>query len=245
MTPKVHMVLQGKGGVGKSAISAILAQYKPAKGAPALCIDTDPINATFEGFKRLDVKRLPILDKRNEIDPRSFDVLIDWIGSSETDAVIDNGASAFVALASYLISNEAWIVLAEMGRELVIHTVITGGQQLLDTVSGFVQLVQQFPEEGCRFVVWLNPHFGSIEQDGKTFEQMKAYINNKHRISAMVQLPAFRPETHGRDLAEMLKARLTFEEAIASPAFSVMARQRLKIVQRQLFEQLDLVAAIL
>lgn len=29
---KIHMVLQGKGGVGKSMIAAVLAQYKAGKG---------------------------------------------------------------------------------------------------------------------------------------------------------------------------------------------------------------------
>lgn len=31
---KIHMVLQGKGGVGKSMIAAMLAQYKAGKGNP-------------------------------------------------------------------------------------------------------------------------------------------------------------------------------------------------------------------
>lgn len=48
---KIHMVLQGKGGVGKSFIASTLAQHKLAKGKKLLCIDTDPVNATFNGFK--------------------------------------------------------------------------------------------------------------------------------------------------------------------------------------------------
>jgi CO dehydrogenase nickel-insertion accessory protein CooC1 len=50
---KIHMVLQGKGGVGKSFIAAMLAQYKARKGQIPLCIDTDPVNATFHGYKAL------------------------------------------------------------------------------------------------------------------------------------------------------------------------------------------------
>lgn len=55
---KIHMVLQGKGGVGKSMIAATIAQYKAGKGQKPLCIDTDPVNATFEGYKALNVRRL-------------------------------------------------------------------------------------------------------------------------------------------------------------------------------------------
>ena len=69
---KIHMLLQGKGGVGKSFIAATLAQYKESKGQKPLCIDTDPVNATFHGYKALDVQRLQIMEN-DEINPRSFD----------------------------------------------------------------------------------------------------------------------------------------------------------------------------
>ena len=36
---KIHMVLQGKGGVGKSVIAALIAQYKASKGQAPLCLD--------------------------------------------------------------------------------------------------------------------------------------------------------------------------------------------------------------
>jgi len=39
----VHLVLQGKGGVGKSFVSSILAQYFRTKSAPVYCLDTDPV----------------------------------------------------------------------------------------------------------------------------------------------------------------------------------------------------------
>jgi hypothetical protein len=37
----------------------------------------------------------------------------------------------------------------------------------------------------------------------------------------------------------MLRRKLTFGEAIESPEFSIMARQRLKVMRADLFEQLD------
>ncbi len=73
---KIHMVLQGKGGVGKSMIAATLAQYKTGKGAKPLCIDTDPVNSTFEGYKALSVSRLDIMDG-DEINTRTFDALVE------------------------------------------------------------------------------------------------------------------------------------------------------------------------
>lgn len=239
---KIHMTLQGKGGVGKSFISTTTAQYKAHKGQTPLCIDTDPVNATFAGFKALNVRRLEIMEG-DEINSRHFDALVEMIVSSKDDVVIDNGASSFVPLSHYLISNQVPMLLHEMGHKLVIHTVITGGQSLLDTVSGFSQLARQFPIEAS-IVVWLNPYWGPIEHDGKSFEHMKAYKDNKDRISAIIQVPTLKEETYGQDLTEMLQERLTFDETIASPDRTIMTRQRLKIVRDQLYGQLDNVAVL-
>lgn len=239
---KIHMMLQGKGGVGKSVIAATLAQYKASKGHKPLCIDTDPVNATFAGYKALAVKRLQIMEAE-EIKARNFDALVELIAPSKDDVVIDNGASSFVQLTHYLISNHVPELLSEMGHELVVHTVITGGQALLDTVNGFAQLAGQFPEKAL-FVVWLNPYWGAVEHEGKSFEQLKAYTTHKARVSAIVQIPPLKEETYGRDFGDMLQERLTFDEALAMASLTIMARQRLKIVRTQLFGQLDNAAVL-
>ena len=239
---KIHMILQGKGGVGKSMIAATLAQYKAGKGTKPLCIDTDPVNATFEGYKALNVRRLNIMEG-DEINTRNFDALVEMIASAEGDVIIDNGASSFVPLSSYLIGNQVPALLQEMGHELVVHTVVTGGQAFKDTVIGFTHLAAQFPSE-CVFVVWLNPYWGLIEHEGKGFEKMKAYTDNKARVSAIIQIPDLKEETYGRDFSEMLQERRTFDEALADSALTIMTRQRIKIVKSQLFQQLDNAAVL-
>lgn len=234
---KIHMVLQGKGGVGKSVIAALIAQYKASNGQAPLCIDTDPVNSTFHGYKSLNVRRLQIMDG-DEINSRNFDSLVELIAPSTDDVVIDNGASSFVPLSHYLVTNQVPALLQEMGHELVVHTVITGGQALVDTLSGFAQLASQFPVE-ARFVVWLNPYWGPIEHEGKTFEQLKAYTANKARVSAIIQIPDLKKETYGQDLSDMLQDRLTFDDALALESLTIMTRQRLKIIKGQIFAQLE------
>ena len=173
-----------------------------------------------------------------EIDPRTFDTLIEWISDAKTDVVIDSGASSFVALSHYLISSQVPQVLQGLGHQLVVHTLIAGGQTLVDTVSGFAQLVRQFPES-CQFVVWLNPYWGPIARDGKQFEQMKAYTASKQRVAAIVRIPSVKAETFGLDIREMLEAHLSFDEALAHHAFSIMTRQRIKIFRDRLFAELE------
>ena len=239
---KIHMILQGKGGVGKSLIATLLAQYKINAGQQPLCIDTDPVNATFHGFEKLNVRRLHILE-HEEINPRNFDTLVELIAPATDDVIIDNGASSFVPLSHYLNSNQVPSLLQALGHELVIHTVITGSQALTDTLNGFAQLATQFTQE-TTFIVWLNPYWGAIESEGKSFEQMKAYTANKSRVSAIIHIPSLKKETYGRDLADMLQARLTFTEALANPALTIMTRQRLTIIKNQLFAQMDSAAVL-
>lgn len=233
---KIHMVLQGKGGVGKSMVASVIAQYLTTPQGLPLCIDTDPVNATFTGYEALDVKRLNIMEGK-KIDPRKFDAMIEMVAEENRDIVIDNGASTFVPLSNYLITNQVPALLHEMGHEIVVHTVITGGQALLDTISGFSQLLSQYPEE-CQFVAWLNPYWGPIEHEGKKFEQMKAYTTNKGRLTAIIEVPTLEDDARV-DFSEMLQARRTFEEVLNSKEVSIMSRQRLKIAKRDLFAQME------
>ncbi|MFZ0929231.1 MAG: conjugal transfer protein TraL [Syntrophobacteraceae bacterium] len=234
---KVHMTLQGKGGVGKSFICALLAQYKIAKGPTPLCVDTDAVNGTFHGFGALNVVKLDILEGK-EINRGKFDKLFELIVENDgNDAIVDSGASTFVPLWHYMTGNNVPELLAGMGRELVIHTVVTGGQALEETVAGFSQLAGQFPEQ-VPFVVWLNPYFGPVERERTGFEQFGEYIDLKDQVSAIVRMPQF-AELFRRDLSDMLQRRLTFDEALLMPSFTIITRQRLIMIKRNLFQLLD------
>jgi MinD-like ATPase involved in chromosome partitioning or flagellar assembly len=241
----VHLTLQGKGGVGKSVVATLLAQYLRDKGIAAKCFDADPLNQTLAGFAGLRVTKVDLMEtteKGRRINPRRFDDLVEQIAeqSGESHVIVDTGSSSFVVLVHYLVSNDVPDVLSQTGHELVVHTVVTGGQALLDTLHGVGQLVKQL--DNVRFVVWLNPFWGPIAEDGKTFEQMKTYQDIKKRIQTVVNLPAFIDELFPQDIAAMLKSRLTFKEAIESPAFSLMSRHRLKVAQRDFYSRLDTLA---
>lgn len=239
---KIHTVLQGKGGVGKSFIASVLAQYKAARGQKPLCVDTDPVNATFHGYKALEVQRLQIMEG-DEINPRNFDALVELLAPAEVDVIIDSGASSFVPLSHYLISNQVPALLKEMGHQVMVHTVVTGGQALRDTVSGFSQMAAQFPEDAV-FVVWLNPYWGPIEHEGKQFQDMKACKDHRKQVAAIVEIPLLKQETYGRDLSDMLQARRTFDESLQLASLPIMTRQRLKIVRDRLYTQCDAAAGL-
>jgi hypothetical protein len=236
---QVHVTLQGKGGVGKSFVSSLLAQYHRENGVPAVCIDTDPVNATFSGYVALAPRRLELLEG-SRVNERRFDELMEALLTEDATFVVDNGAASFIPFSSYLVENQAPEMIAGAGKELVVHTVVTGGQALYDTLTGFHALATQLPR-GTRLIVWLNEFFGAIEADGKNFEQMRAYHEHRDRVRGVVRIARQTSDTFGKDVETMLDRRLTFGEVAQSPDFSLMAKQRLAMVRRQIFQQLDAV----
>ena len=235
--PNTHLLLQGKGGVGKSVVASILAQWLSSVKRAPLCLDTDPTNRTFAAYKALHVEPLEILED-DDINPRRFDDLIERVATSASDVVVDNGASSFVALSKYLVSNDVPGLLAELEHPLIIHVLITGGQALHDTLHGFAQMARQFPEP-IEFVLWLNPFWGPVEQDGKHFEEMRVFTECKDRVRALLKIPQLKAETYGTDFSKLLSSRLTFAEALAAPERTIMERQRLKVIRDVFFKQLE------
>jgi len=104
----IHLTLQGKGGVGKSLVAAVLAQYLKSAGRDVRCIDTDPVNRTFAQYAAIGADRLQLRDEHNRIDQRSFDVLMErFLVEDGATFVVDNGASTFLPLWHYLLENNA------------------------------------------------------------------------------------------------------------------------------------------
>lgn len=234
----IHVTLQGKGGVGKSLVASVLAQYLLDKGKDVRCVDTDPVNRTFAQYGALAADRLNLRDEHNRIDQRAFDSLMERFLTEEAATfVVDNGASTFLPLWHYLLENNALEYLRQNGRRVYVHTVITGGQALLDTLNGFHELAQTTEERNI--VVWVNEYFGRVEGEGKKFSEMAAYRENSDKVCGAVVFSKRNQDTFGRDVEEMISAKLTFHEAITAGKFPIMAKQRLKVVQRDLFEQLD------
>lgn len=222
---RVDFILQGKGGVGKSLIACMIAQYLKGKYPDVKCLDTDPVNQTFSNYRDLGAEYVPIL-VGSKIDERKFDGMMEQILTGTGNFVIDNGASTFIPLTSYMAENNVVEMLEEAGYEVFFHTVVTGGQAIVDTMSGFKALAELTSSRNI--IVWLNEYFGSVEHSGKNFLEMKAYKDLEDRVRGIVVLHKRNPDTFGKDFDEMTSRKLVFSQAIADPAFSLMAKQRLK-----------------
>jgi hypothetical protein len=235
---QIHFILQGKGGVGKTLVSAIFAQHRKIGGKKLLCLDTDPVNASFAGFKSLGVRQVRIM-QGSTIDPRQFDDLMEILLNAKDDVVVDTGASTFLPLASYLEETDAISVLMDAGKQVLLHIVVTGGQSKDDTLTGLNGIAERLGGK-APIMLWVNEYFGRFEAaDGIPLEKTGVYEAHKEKIFSIVTIPERPAATFGKDISEMLTRKLTFEEAMASKEFNTMAKQRIKITRDLLFQQLD------
>ncbi len=232
----VHITLQGKGGVGKSYISSLITQYLRHKDLPVIAIDTDPVNSTLAGYKALNAKTLQLLTD-GVINERMFDKLIEGIVTEDCHFVVDNGASSFIPLSNYLTENAAIDVIGDHGKQVFIHTIVTGGQALGDTLAGFVALADHMPPE-AKLVIWQNEFFGPIEKNGVPFEKFDEYILREGRVYGMITIPKQTSTTFGQDVQQLLDRKMTFDEVNMSEQFNLMSKSRLFRIKATLFDQM-------
>ena len=232
----IHMILQGKGGVGKSLISSLICQYLN-QHSEIVAIDSDPVNQTLAGYKALQAIQLEIRDGDN-IDPRKFDKLMEIILDAPDDIqiVIDNGAATFMPLCAWMRENHIIEMWRDAGMRVFLHCVVTGGQAMNDTMDGLAALIDFFD---APIVVWLNRYFGEITQQDKQFEEFKIYQKNSNKIASIIRIPLKNPQTFGKDLEELFSRRQIFTEAIDDVNLQIMTRQRLKIFWNEVRAAMD------
>ena len=233
-TTTVHMTLQGKGGVGKSLVASLLHQYLVDSGEQVAGMDTDPVNATYSSIKDLNVGHMELLQDGKLIEGK-FDELVEWILTEDgtTQKIIDTGASAFIAFASYLVENEVFEFLIERDVAVAVHVVIAGGQSYLDTLNGLDSLAGQLLPE-AKIYVWINGGMAPVDD----VESTQVYKRHEDRISGIVTLP-HRSELWTTDMRNLLTNRGTFNAVQAAKEVPVMARRRLEIMQKEIWLELD------
>ncbi|HTP49075.1 MAG TPA: hypothetical protein VMK42_00130 [Anaeromyxobacteraceae bacterium] len=225
---KVHLIMQGKGGVGKSFVASLLAQQfmRAGQGENLRCYDTDPINKTLAGFRAIGAVRVELLEG-TRVKEKKFDELMEEVMLQDKHAVIDNGASCFLPLTEYLRITNAIDHISKAGKKVIMHTVVTGGVAQLDTLAGLDRLATDLSPL-ADLVVWVNEYFGPVvTPDGRPFEEMPIFHQHKQRIAAVVRLAAPESEMCAEDLRELNSRKLTFEEAKTASGFGFWSRVRL------------------
>jgi hypothetical protein len=210
------------------------------RGEPYYCIDADATTATLTRFSALNAMRIELMEG-SILNARRFDEMLELILTADAHCIVDTGTSSFVAVSHYMLENDVHEQIRQAGKEVAVHCIIVGGATLPETLNDLDALARQLPPE-AGIIVWLNEHFGVIRGEaGQTFYDMEVYKTHKSRIAGIVHLPLRTAATFGEDVKQMLASNLTFDEAIASVDFNLMAKQRLRIMRDDIMKKLDAV----
>ncbi len=224
---RLDLILNGKGGVGKSFFAVNFVQFLKDKGIAHIAIDSDNENSTLKRFHP-DTRFLD-LDNRRELDgifaalEKANLVVMDCRAAS-TDLFID-----------YFAEIDLPAVLSAMGATL---TLVVPVNHESDSVDQMQRLADQFGKK-CSYVVIRNAaHSDSFAlfESSEVRAQLKDKLGG--REIAMSRLQDW--------LVESLNAgNLTITAATQHPSFGLLDRQRLQTWQRKLYGAIDSVADLL
>ncbi len=224
---RLDLILNGKGGVGKSFFAVNFVQFLKDKGIAHVAIDSDNENSTLKRF-HADTRFLD-LNNRRELDgifaalEKSQLVVVDCRAAS-TDLFID-----------YFAEIDLSAVLATLEAKL---TLIMPVNHEADSVDQVQRLADQFGKQASYVVVRNAAHSDSFAlfEASEVRAQLKDQLGG--REITMTRLQDW--------LVEALNAEnLTITPAAKSPAFNLLDRQRLQTWQRKLYAEIDSVSELL
>ena len=220
---RLVLILNGKGGVGKSFFAVNFVQFLKDRGIAHVAIDSDNENSTLKRFHP-DTRFLD-LNNRRELDgifaalDKAKLVVMDCRAAS-TDLFID-----------YFTEIDLSAVLSELGAAL---TLVMPVNHESDSVDQIQRLADQFGKK-CGYVVVRN---AAHSESFALFEssEVRAQLKDKFdgREISMSRLQDW--------LVEALNAEnVTITAATKHPAFSLLDRQRLQTWQRKLYTEIETV----
>jgi hypothetical protein len=218
---RLDLILNGKGGVGKSFFAVNFVQFLKDKSIAHAAIDSDNENSTLKRFHP-DTQFLD-LSIRRELDgifaalEKSNLVVMDCRAAS-TDLFID-----------YFAEIDLSAVLSELGATL---TLVMPVNHESDSVDQIQRLADQFGKK-CSYVVVRN---ASHSESFALFESSEVRTQLKDKLGgreiSMTRLQDW--------LVESLNAgNLTITAATKHPAFNLLDRQRLQTWQRKLYAEIE------
>jgi hypothetical protein len=224
---RLDLILNGKGGVGKSFFAVNFVQFLKDKGIAHVAIDSDNENSTLKRFHP-DTRFLD-LEKRRELDG-IFGAL-----EKANLVVMDCRAASTDLFIDYFDEIDLPAVLSALDTALTLVMPVNHESDSVDQVQ---RLADQFGKK-CNYVVIRNAaHSDSFA----LFESSEVRAQLKDKFSgreiAMCRLKDW--------LVEALNAEnLTITGAIKHPAFSLLDRQRLQTWQRKLYAEIESVSDLL
>jgi len=219
---RVHLVGGEKGGVGKSVVARLLAQYWIDRAIDWLGFDTDRSHGalirTYSGYVH------PLAPDRIE----DLDRIVEALDDSVEEIVVDLAAQTMAPLAAWLDSGEVPDLLERLDHGLWVWWVIDDGKDSVRLLEAFLDGLH----ECVRVICVVNRGRG---RDFELFEQAELETRIRERGGDVIELPAL-------DSGSMLRmdaydksfwAAIHNADPNAGPCLTRMQRQRAKVFIRQ------------
>lgn len=237
---RLHMTLGDKGGIGKSFIAALLAQYylDNVVNVNLTCLDMDPKNKTLSRYTGLQVEHIDV-QSNGDIDRKKFDIFVNRVlgTDDEGEIIVDVGGNIYISLTDYLRVNEVFQLLILNGVDVILHVPIVGAGDLFPTLKTLDELVMSTPKE-AHIAVWINQKNGPVEYNGKSFEESDRYADYKNRIGSITYIPLWRSDIQD-NVATMLEEAVTFKHAIHMDTVDIIGKQRLQMARRYIYQSIE------
>ncbi len=227
---KIHFVGGEKGGVGKSVLARLLAQYHIDQGLPFTAFDTDRSHGALLRFYA-DFSRPMILD-----DFESADQLMEAALETDRDILVDLAAQTSLPLHRWIEQNDLLTLADEEQIQVVFWHVLDDGA---DAIALLDALFDRYGSAAA-YVVVKNHGRG---KNFSAYESSTAQAKAQELDAAIIEIPDLNAATmrkidHGN--ASLWAAAHTKDMGLG-----LMDRQRVKVWTNRVYQQFDQVSAAL
>ena len=228
----IHVVMQSKGGAGKTYVAAVLASFfqRHAKALPLHCFDLDSTNKhSFSAFKALKVQRLSDINDENlDTDSTRFDAAFNLMLEPATPdgiVVMDTGASSYVSVLKYLLDTDypSLAALSDKPWRFILHVVVSAAD-VKDCEASLEYMSKKITSPYVEYVMWGNEFFGNLDEFyANNMLKYAQFFSDKNLLLPPVDAKNLLPH-----LKNMRESGLTATEIMESKKLTPIERARVK-----------------
>ena len=221
MKKQINLILNGKGGVGKSFFAINLVQYLKVKSILFVACDSDNENSTLKRFH-------PDAEFINLAQLRSLDDMFRALERADL-VIVDCRAASTDVFLRYFAAIDIAAVLRALDARLTLLMPVNHEADSLDQVQRVVEAMA----DHARFVIIRNQVHA---------ESFALYDKSAVRVRLLKQLDAKEitmPRMEEWLVEGLNRVNLTITAAAKHESFYLLDRQRLVTWQRRLYEQVE------
>jgi cellulose biosynthesis protein BcsQ len=227
MKKRLNLILNGKGGVGKSFFAVNFVQYLKDRGIANVACDCDNENSTLKRFH-------PEAEFLDLASSRSLDAMFHALGKADV-VVVDCRAASSELFFDYFSEIDLSTTLTALGAAA---TVIMPVNHELDSVDQIQRVAERIRDIASYVVLRNAVHCDSFSLYDQSVIRKRLRKDFGAKEIAMNRLQPW--------LVEALNLNsLPITAAVSGQQFHLLDRQRLLTWQRRLYEQIDGAADLL